>query len=192
VSDKPVLPGESGQAAPVQWTARLTHLAEYLPPRSRLAGGLAQGLMSAGAAIIAYLPTQPLGLREGFWGSITAIAVVQTEFSAAQSSARDQFAGAAIGGIVSAGVVTLAGAHLASYALAVVLSVVACWLCKVSSAARLSGSTATIIALVPHQGSVEWMMLSRLSEVGWGVAVGIAVVWLVNRAELGLAQLRAR
>jgi uncharacterized membrane protein YgaE (UPF0421/DUF939 family) len=192
VNDKSVQAGESRQAPPAKWTARLTHFGEYLPPRSRLAGGLTQGLMSAGAAIIAYLPTKPLGLREGFWGSITAIAVVQAELSATQSSARDQFAGAAIGGIVSASVVTLAGEHLASYALAVVLSVVACWLCKVSSAARLSGSTATIIMLVPHQGNIGWMMLSRLSEVGWGVAVGVGFVWLVNRAEQRLGRLRAR
>jgi uncharacterized membrane protein YccC len=166
-----------------RWTARLTHLGGYLPPRGRITGGLTQGLMSAAAAIVAYLPTKPLGLREGFWGSITAIAVVQSEFSATQSSARDQFAGAAIGGLVSAAIVTVAGEHLPSYALAVVLSVLACWLCNVSSAARLSGSTATIVALVPHKGSVGWMMMSRLAEVGWGVTVGIAIVWLVNRAE---------
>jgi hypothetical protein len=27
------------------------------------------------------------------------------------------------------------------------------------------------------------MMFSRIAEVGWGVAVGIAVVWIVNRVE---------
>jgi hypothetical protein len=27
------------------------------------------------------------------------------------------------------------------------------------------------------------MLFSRVAEVGWGVAVGIAVVWIVNRAE---------
>ncbi len=26
-------------------------------------------------------------------------------------------------------------------------------------------------------------MLSRIAEVGWGIAVGVAVVWLVNRIE---------
>jgi NhaP-type Na+/H+ and K+/H+ antiporter len=52
----------------------------------------------------------------------------------------------------------------------------------VPSAARLGGSTVTIIALVPHHSTVGWMMLSRVSEVGWGVAVGIATVWLVDKA----------
>jgi hypothetical protein len=34
------------------------------------------------------LPTKPLGLQEGFWGSITAIAVVQSELGATRNSAR--------------------------------------------------------------------------------------------------------
>jgi hypothetical protein len=42
--------------------------------------------------------------------------------------------------------------------------------------------------LVPHQGNIGWMMMSRLAEVGWGVAVGIAFVWLVNRAERTLTR----
>jgi uncharacterized membrane protein YgaE (UPF0421/DUF939 family) len=139
--------------------------------------------MSAVAAILAYLPTKPLGLQEGFWGSITAIAVVQGELGATKTSARDQFAGAAVGGIVSSALVTWAGQSLAVYALAVVLSMPACWMFNISSAARLSGSTATIIALVPHHSTVEWMMLSRIAEVVWGLTVGVAVVWLVNLAE---------
>jgi uncharacterized membrane protein YgaE (UPF0421/DUF939 family) len=163
------------------WTARLARLSTRLPPRAKIIGGFAQGLMSASAAILAYLPTKPLGLQEGFWGSITAIAVVQNELSTTRNSARDQFVGAAIGGMVSAAIVYLAGQSLAAYALAVVLSMAACWLLNVSSAARLAGSTATIIALVPHHGTVGGMMASRIAEVGWGVAVGIAVVWTWNR-----------
>lgn len=165
------------------WTARLQKLASELPTRARLVGGLTQGSMSAAAAILAYFPTKPLGLQEGYWGSITAIAVVQSELSATTTSARDQFVGAAIGGIISSALVTWGGQHLAIYALAVVLSMTACWALNVSSAARLSGSTATIIALVPHHGSAGWMMVSRIAEVGWGVAVGVAVVWTVNRME---------
>ncbi len=165
------------------WTARLQRLGSRLPTRTKIIGGLSQGLMSAVAAILAYLPTKPLGLQEGFWGSITAIAIVQSELSATTTSARDQFAGAAIGGVISSALVTWGGQHLSMYALAVVISMTACWMFNISSAARLSGSTATIIALVPHHGPVEWMMVSRIAEVGWGVAVGVAVVWLVNRVE---------
>jgi uncharacterized membrane protein YgaE (UPF0421/DUF939 family) len=165
------------------WTDRLARLSTRLPARAKLIGGIAQGLMSATAALIAYLPTKPLGLREGFWGSITAIAVVQSELSASRTSARDQFVGAAIGGLISAIIVTLAGQHLVTYAIAVILAMLACWVFNVSSAARLAGSTTTIILLVPHQGPPEWMVVSRIAEVGWGVAVGFATVWLVNKIE---------
>lgn len=167
----------------VKWTARIAHLGEYLSARGRVFGGLAQGLMSSIAALIAYVPTKPLGLQEGFWGSITAIAVVQGELGATRTSARDQFAGAAIGGLIAAVIVSLAGTSLVAYAVAVTSSMLVCWLLNVASAARLAGVTATIILLVPHKGSVARMMLSRIIEVGWGVAVGIAVVWIVNRIE---------
>jgi uncharacterized membrane protein YgaE (UPF0421/DUF939 family) len=167
----------------LKWTARLARLAEYLPARGRIAGGLAQGLMSTTAALIAYLPMKPLGLQEGFWGSITAIAVVQAELGATQTSARDQFAGAIIGGIVSALSLSLIGPSLLAYGGAVTLSVLVCWLFNVPSAARLAGSTATILLLVPHKGPVATMLFSRIAEVGWGVAVAIAVVWCVNRLE---------
>jgi uncharacterized membrane protein YccC len=166
-----------------KWTARLTRLGGYLPPRSRVTGGLAQGLMSTTAALLAYLPTKPLGLQEGFWGSITAIAVVQTALSATQSSARDQFAGAAIGGLISAIIVTVAGPSLPAYAVAITSSMLICWLFNVAAAARLAGATATIILLVPHKGSVAPMVLWRIAEVGWGVTVGVGVVWIVNRIE---------
>jgi hypothetical protein len=32
------------------------------------------------------------------------------------------------------------------------------------------------------------MMMSRVAEVGWGVAVGIATVWLVNAVERAVAK----
>jgi hypothetical protein len=37
--------------------------------------------------------------------------------------------------------------------------------------------------LVPHAGSASSMVISRVAEVGWGVAVGIAIVWLASKAE---------
>jgi uncharacterized membrane protein YgaE (UPF0421/DUF939 family) len=170
-------------APKMKWTARLARLGEYLPPRGRVTGGLAQGLMSTAAALLAYLPTKPLGLQEGFWGSITAIAVVQAELGATQTSARDQFAGAAIGGLIAALIVSVAGQSLLAYAVALTTAMLVCWLFNVASAARLAGATATIILLVPHKGAVATMMLSRIVEVGWGVAVGIAVVWTVHRID---------
>jgi uncharacterized membrane protein YccC len=137
--------------------------------------------MSATAALIAYVPTKELGVREGFWSAITAIAVVQTEFAAVRTTARDQFTGAAIGGVIGVAIALIFGSHLVTYAAAVMASIVACWLIGIATSARLAGTTATIILLVPHSGSPVGVMLARVSEVGWGVTSGLAVVWLVTR-----------
>jgi uncharacterized membrane protein YgaE (UPF0421/DUF939 family) len=147
----------------------------------RLTGGMRQAIISVVAAFIAYLPTHLIGLHQGFWSAITAISVAQTEFRDTQSTARKQFTGAAIGGVVGLGVVLGLGDQLPVYAAAVALAVLACWLLNIADAAQLAAVTATIILLVPHTGSPEVMLFSRLTEVAWGVTVGLAVVWLEDR-----------
>jgi uncharacterized membrane protein YccC len=165
----------------------LTSLRGALPMARRLAGGAHHGAISAFAALAAYLPTRALGLQEGFWSAITAIAVVQTEFHATQTTARDQFFGAAIGGVtglcalLAFGPHLVMGLHLAVYAAAVVIAMAACWAVNVASASRLAGTTATIIFLVPHVGSPWVMFGSRIGEVGWGVSVAVVTVWLAAR-----------
>ncbi|MDF9794674.1 putative membrane protein YccC [Methylorubrum extorquens] len=166
----------------IRWLRdQVTRLRKRLPLRRRFSGGLAHGVMSAVAAIVAYLPTQVLGLREGFWAAITAVAVAQTEFGATRSTARDQFSGAAIGGLIGLAAYLTLGPSLPTYAATVVLAILACWLVNVASACRLAGITATIILLVPHLGPVERMAGSRVLEVGWGVCVAIGTVWLMTR-----------
>jgi uncharacterized membrane protein YccC len=159
----------------------LQALRKELPLLHRIAGGAHHGLISASAALAAYLPTRALGLQEGFWSAITAISVVQAEFNATQSTARDQFIGAAIGGTVSVCASLAFGERLPVYVAAIVLAMLSCWALNVASASRLAGSTATIILLVPHTGSPERIFAFRLTEVGWGVCVAIAVVWLAAR-----------
>lgn len=161
--------------------AALAALHKDLPLFRRMAGGAHHGLVSACAGILAYLPAHALGLEESFWSAITAISVVQTEFQATESTARDQFIGAAIGGSLGVGAAFVPGPHLFLYAAAIVLSMLTCWTLNVASASRISGTTATIILLVPHTGSPERMFGARLSEVGWGVCVAIASVWLAGR-----------
>ena len=160
---------------------QLSRLQERLPFAHRFSRGLAHGVMSAVAALVAYLPTATLDLNEGFWAAITAVAVAQTEFGAAQSVARDQFAAAAIGGVIGLCIYLAAGPGLASYTAAVLLSILACWLVNVASAARLAGVTATIILLVPHVGTPQQMLASRVFEVGWGICAAIGTVWVVTR-----------
>ncbi|GJE68947.1 FUSC family protein [Methylorubrum podarium] len=166
----------------IRWLRdQAARLHKRLPLRRRLSGGLAHGVMSSVAAVVAYLPTQLLGLQEGFWAAITAVAVAQTEFGATRTTARDQFTGAAIGGLIGLAAYLTLGPSVPTYALGVVLAILVCWLVNVASACRLAGITATIILLVPHVGPVERMAGSRVVEVGWGVCVAIATVWLVTR-----------
>lgn len=158
------------------------------PVVRRMLGGAQHGVISAVAAVLAYLPAQPLGLKEGFWASITAISVAQTEFNATTTTARDQAIGALVGGIIGVSASMLAGQSLATYAAAIATCMFICWTLNVPSASRLAGSTATIVLLVPHQGSIEQMLVSRLAEVGWGTFVAVSVVWLAGRLPARLRQ----
>jgi uncharacterized membrane protein YgaE (UPF0421/DUF939 family) len=172
--------------------ATLAGLRKQLPLAHRLLGGAHHGLVSACAAIIAYLPTRALGLSEGFWAAITAISVAQTEFQATETTARDQFIGAAIGGSFGVCASLVLGQHLVVYAAAIVLSMLTCWTLNIASASRLAGSTTTIIMLVPHAGSPQGVFETRLSEVGWGVCVAVAVVWLAGRIPVSLFKAPAK
>ncbi|MGH8289424.1 MAG: FUSC family protein [Steroidobacteraceae bacterium] len=161
--------------------ANLASLRRALPLLRRIAGGAHHGLISACAALIAFIPAYEIGLKESFWAAITAISVTQTEFRATETTARDQFLGAAVGGLVGLGSFLALGQSLIVYGLAVLLAMLICWALNIASASRLAGITATIILLVPRVGSVESVFVSRLVEVGWGVCVAVATVWLAGR-----------
>lgn len=163
----------------------IASLRSALPLLRRLAAGAHHGLISACAALLAFMPAHAIGLKESFWSAIAAISVAQTEFRATQTTARDQFIGAAVGGLTGLCTFFALGQTLIVYALAVVLAMFACWALNVASASRLAGITATIILLVPHVGSPESMFLSRIVEVGWGVCVAVATVWLAGRLPTG-------
>jgi uncharacterized membrane protein YccC len=162
----------------------LASLRRALPLLRRLAAGAHHGAISACAALLAFIPTHAIGLKESFWSAITAISVAQTEFRATRTTARDQFLGAAVGGLTGLCTFLALGQSLIVYALAVVLAMLACWAMNVASASRLAGITASIILLVPHVGSPLGMFVSRIVEVGWGVCVAVATVWLAGRLPL--------
>lgn len=159
----------------------LVTLRRALPVLRRLAGGAHHGAISATAALLAFIPAHAIGLSQSFWSAITAISVAQTEFQAARTTARDQFLGAAVGGVTGLCTFLALGQGLLVYALAVVVAMLACWAMNVASASRLAGITATIILLVPHVGSPQSMFVSRIVEVGWGVCVAVATVWVAGR-----------
>ena len=141
--------------------ASVVNLRGTLPLMRRVAAGAHHGAISASAALLAFIPAHAIGLKESFWSAITAISVAQTEFRATQTTARDQFLGAAVGGTTGLCAFFALGQSLVVYALAVLLAMLACWAMNIGSAARLAGITATIILLVPRVGSPETMFLWR-------------------------------
>lgn len=155
-----------------------------LPERPRLTQlslGARQAFISVTAALSAYIPTHLVGLHQGFWSAITAIAVAQASFRDTANNGRKQFIGAAIGGLVGLGLLLGWGDHLVIYAAAIAISVMLCWALNVSESSQLAGITATILLLVPQTSAPGLTFISRIAEVWWGVCVGISIVWIERR-----------
>jgi uncharacterized membrane protein YgaE (UPF0421/DUF939 family) len=148
--------------------------------RQRFGGGVEQGAISVIAALLAYLPVAHLHLADGFWSSITAIAVTQGRFHDSAQLGQRQFIGAAVGGGVGLCAAVLCGSALWVYAGAVFLSIYLCALINRRDSGQLAGITATIILLVPHTASAEQTALARLGEVALGAAMGLVVSWLAH------------
>ncbi len=133
-----------------------------------------------------------LGLHDGYWGAISAIIVLQSNFGATITASRDRVLGTLIGALFGFSF-SLLGAVPWNYILAVFAAIVICGLLGFRSSSRLAGVTITIIMLV--QSSSHWTLaLTRVGQVLFGILVAVAVSTLVfpDRARLhlrdGLAQ----
>ncbi len=150
---------------------------------ARLVTGLQQALMTAVAACISNATTALVHLPDGFWAAISAIVVMQTDLAATANSGRDRFIGTAIGGLIGWGCAVYWHDQLWILGLAIAVSVFVCWLANLGTAGRLSAVTLTVIVLIPR-GDVIWKVaLFRFLEVSWGIAVALAVSWLVAAGE---------
>lgn len=133
------------------------------------------------------------GLRDGYWGSISAIIVLQSNVGATITASRDRLLGTLIGALFGFSF-SLFGPPLLSYILAVLVAVLVCGLLGLRNSSRLAGVTITIIMLVHKEGSRWGLALDRVGEVALGIVVALAVTTLVfpDRARLrlreGLAQ----
>ena len=145
--------------------------------------GARRGALLTLAAYLAYAPTHALGLRQGFWSAITAIAVLQTELSMVTNVARNQALGGLVGGGVALCMVLIYGDALPAYLATILIAALLCNLFNIDSAAQLSGITATIVMLVPHTGSAYLFLASRLGEVFWGICVGAGLAWLTAKLQ---------
>jgi len=164
-------------AEQVQW------LWQALPPRERLLLGLAHALRAVLAASMGYFGALALGLEQGYWAAITAISVSQSSYVDVRNSSRDQFLGAVIGGLIGMAVATQGHEHYLNYVLAVMIGMLLCSVLNLGAAGRLSGTTTTIIMLVPHGGSFWQFALFRLGEVTLGAVAALLASALFNTLE---------
>jgi len=141
------------------------------------------------AAGICYWLARLAGLQDGYWGSISAIIVLQSNVGSTVTASRDRLIGAAYGAAFS-----FLGTELWPYLLAVITAMVTCTLLGLKNSSRLAGVTVTILMLVHRTGSNWTLPLHRVLEVLLGIAVALGMSTFVfpSRARMrlrdGLAQ----
>jgi uncharacterized membrane protein YccC len=145
------------------------------------------------AAALCWFLALRFGLHDGYWGSISAIIVLQSNVGSTVDASRDRILGTLIGAIFGFSF-SLFGVLPWNYILAVLTAVIVCGLLGLRSSSRLAGVTITIIMLVQKSGPRWTLALDRVSEVVLGIVVALLVTTLVlpDRARLrlkdGLAQ----
>ena len=133
------------------------------------------------------------GVHDGYWGAISAIIVLQSNFGATIGASRDRILGTMIGAAFGFAF-SLFGVLPWNYILAVLSAVILCGLLGLRNSSRLAGVTISIVMLVQTTGSHWLLALHRVGEVFLGIIVAVIVSTLVfpDRARLrlrdGLAQ----
>jgi len=145
------------------------------------------------AAALCWWLALRFGLHDGYWGSISAIIVLQSNVGSTVNASRDRLLGTLIGTLLGFAF-SMFGVLPWNYILAVLAAIVVCGLLGLRNSSRLAGVTITIIMLVHKEGSRWGLALDRVGEVVLGIVVALAVTTLVfpDRARLrlrdGLAQ----
>lgn len=145
------------------------------------------------AATLCWWLALRFGLHDGYWGAISAIIVLQSNFGATITASRDRVLGTLIGALFGFSF-SLFWWLPWNYVLAVLSAIIVCGLLGLRSSSRLAGVTITIVMLVQKTGSRWTVALDRVGEVFLGIVIALAVSTLVfpDRARLrlrdGLAQ----
>lgn len=145
------------------------------------------------AAALCWWLAPRFGLHDGYWGSISAVIVLQSNVGATVTASRERFLGTLMGAAFGFAC-SVFGAPPWNYILAILLAIVVCGLLGWRNSSRLACVTITIIMLVPKVGPRWGLALDRVGEVLLGIAVALLVSTLVfpDRARLwlrdGLAQ----
>jgi len=145
------------------------------------------------AAALCWGLARLFGLHDGYWGAISAIIVLQSNFGATISASRDRILGTLIGALFGF-LFSLFGVLPWNYIAALFLAILVCGLFGLRNSSRLAGVTITLVMLVQKPGARWGLAVDRVGEVLLGILVAIAVTTLVfpDRARLrlrdGLAQ----
>ncbi len=145
------------------------------------------------AAALCWWLALRFGLHDGYWGSISAIIVLQSNVGSTVNASRDRLLGTLIGALLGFSF-SMFGALPWNYILAVLAAIIVCGLLGLRNSSRLAGVTITIIMLVHKEGPRLGLAVDRVGEVVLGIVVALAVTTLVfpDRARLrlrdGLAQ----
>ena len=154
---------------------------------------LIHAVKTALAAALCWWLVQRLGWHDGYWGSISAIIVLQSNVGSTVNASRDRILGTLIGAALGFSF-SLFGAVPWNYILAVMAAMIVCGLLGLRNSSRLAGVTVTIVMLVQKTGPRWSLARDRVIEVMLGIVVALAVTTLVfpDRARLrlrdGLAQ----
>ena len=145
------------------------------------------------AAALCWWLAMRFGLHDGYWGSISAIIVLQSDVGSTIGASRERLLGTLIGALLGFSF-SLFGPLLVSYILAILAAVIVSGLLGFRNSSRLACVTITIIMLVHKEGPRWGLAFDRVGEVLLGIIVALAVTTFVlpDRARLrlrdGLAQ----
>jgi len=186
--------------------AKKTWSQHQLAAKLRAEHGAQQGLLSferrrllidaaktALAAALCWGLALRLGLHDGYWGSISAIIVLQSNVGATVTASRDRVLGTLLGAALGFAC-SVFGVLPWNFIVAVLLAVIVSGLLGWRNSSRLACVTIAIIMLVPSHGPRWQLPLDRVVEVFLGIVVALLVSTLVlpDRARVwlrdGLAQ----
>ncbi len=145
------------------------------------------------AAALCWWLALRFGLHDGYWGSISAIIVLQSDVGSTVNASRDRLLGTLIGALLGFSF-SIFGVLPWNYILAVLAAILICGLLGLRNSSRLAAVTITIIMLVHQEGPRWGLAMDRVGEVVLGIVVALLVTTLVfpDRARLrlrdGLAQ----
>jgi uncharacterized membrane protein YccC len=154
---------------------------------------LIDAVKTALAAAFCWWLAKLFGWPDGYWGSISAVIVLQSNVGATVKASRDRIFGTIIGAVLGFAF-SLFGAIPWNFILAIIAAVILCTLLSLRNSSRLAGVTVVIVMLVQKAGPRWTLARDRVGEVMLGILVALAVSALVfpDRARLrlrdGLAQ----